>query len=123
LEAQSLHETQFEDLARSETLTRGYARPSTLVDSADIFDRVLPSFREIPVDEISTLRERHALVVALEVDRSRMSLFILMMAVVGFAVGLSISIFKRDVGLGAEIGSAVFGFVTVLQGMVFLMYR
>jgi hypothetical protein len=113
-----LHETQFEDLARSETLTRGYARPSSLVDSADMFDRVLPSFRERPEEG-----QRHALVVALEVDRCRMSLVILMMAFIGFAVGASISIVKRDIGLGAEIGSALFGLVTVLQGMVFLVYR
>jgi hypothetical protein len=113
-----LHETQFEDLARNETLTRGYVRPSSLVDSADMFDRVLPSFRERPEEG-----KRHALVVALEVDRCRVSLVILMMAFIGFAVGASISIIKRDIGLGAEIGSALFGLVTVLQGMVFLMYR
>jgi hypothetical protein len=88
-----------------------------------MFDRVLPSFRERLEDGISPSRERHALVVALEVDMFRMSLFILMMALLGFAVGASVSIVKRDIGLGAEIGSALFGLVTVLQGMVFLMYR
>jgi hypothetical protein len=118
-----LHETQFEDLTRNETLTRGYPRPRSLVDSADIFDRVLPSFRKRPEEGLSPLRERHALVVALEVDRSRISLFILMMALIGFAVGAGIGIVKRDLGLGAEIGGAVFSLVTVLQGMVFLMYR
>ena len=88
-----------------------------------MFDRVLPSFRERPEDGVSTSCERHVLVVALEVDRSRMSLFILMMTLIGFAVGASISIIKRDLGLGAEIGGAVFSLVTVLQGMMFLMYR
>jgi hypothetical protein len=117
-----LHETQFEELARNETLTRGYARPSSLEDSADMFDRVLPSFRERSEDGLP-LRERNALVVALEVDRCRISLFILMMALIGFAVGAGMSIIKKDIGLGAEMGGAIFSFVTVFQGMVFLMYR
>jgi hypothetical protein len=118
-----LHETQFEDLTRNETLTRGYSRPNSLADSADLFDRVLPPFHERQEDGISTSCERHALVVALEVDRSRMSMFILMMALIGFAVGAGIAVIERDVGLGAEIGGAIFSLVTVLQGMVFLMYR
>jgi hypothetical protein len=88
-----------------------------------MFDRILPSFRERPEEGLSPLRERHALVVALEVDRSRMSLLILMMALIGFAVGAGISIVKRDAGLGAAIGGALFSLITVLQGMVFLMYR
>jgi hypothetical protein len=52
-----------------------------------------------------------------------MSMFILMMALIGFAVGAGIAVIERDVGLGAEIGGAIFSLVTVLQGMVFLMYR
>jgi hypothetical protein len=123
LEIQTLHETVFEELVRNEALTRGYARPSALVDSADMFVRVLPSFREMPNNGIANLSERRALVVALEVDRCRVSLFILIMALSGIVVGASVGIAKGDVGLGAEIGGAAFTFVTVLQGTMILMYK
>ena len=123
LEIQSLHETVFEALVRNEALTRGYARPSALVDSADMFVRVLPSFRERPEEGVAASSERPALVVALEVDRCRVSLFIFMTALSGIIVGASIGIKTRDIGLGAEIGGAVFTFVTVLQGTMILMYK
>lgn len=123
LEIQTLHETVFEELVRNDALTRGYARPSALVDSADMFIRVLPSFREIPDKGVATSCERHALVVALEVDRCRVSLFIFITALCGIIVGASIGIATRDIGLGAEIGGAIFTFVTVLQGTMILMYK
>ena len=123
MEIQSPHETVFENLVRNDTLTRGYARPSALVDSADMFVRVLPSFRERPAEGVKTFSERQALVVALEVDRCRVSLFIFMTALSGIIVGASIGIKTRDIGLGAEIGGAVFTFVTVLQGTMILMYK
>ena len=123
LEIQTLHETVFEELVRNDALTRGYARPSALVDSADMFIRVLPSFREIPDKGVATSCERHALVVALEVDRCRVSLFVLITALSGIVVGASIGIVKGNVGLGAEIGGAIFTFVTVLQGTMILMYK
>lgn len=59
LEIQSSRETVFEQLVRNDTLTRGYARPSALVDSADMFVRVLPSFRERPAKGVKTFSERH----------------------------------------------------------------
>lgn len=68
-------------------------------------------------------RERHVLVVALEVDKSRISGFILLVAVLGFALGIIVSIVKKDLGLGAEVGGAVFGLVAVLQGTMILMYK
>jgi hypothetical protein len=123
LEVQTLHETVFEELVRNEALTRGYARPSALVDSEDMFVRVLPSFRETPDNGVATTSERHALVVALEVDRCRVSIFILITALSGIIVGASIGIAKGDVGLGAEVGGAVFTLATVLQGTMILMYK
>ena len=123
MELQTLHETLFEKLVRNDILTRGYARPSALVDSADIFVRALPSFREKPDMDAAIPRERHALVVALEVDRCRVSIFILVTALFRIAIGAGIGIVKKDVGLGAEIGAAVFGFVAVLQGAMILMYK
>ena len=123
LEIQTLHETVFEGLVRNEALTRGYARPGALVDSADMFVRALPSFRERPDKGAAPSTERHALVVALEVDRYQVSLFILTTALSGIVVGASIGIVKGDAGLGAEIGGAVFTLVTVLQGMMIMMYR
>lgn len=123
LEIQSLHETVFEALVRNEALTRGYARPSALVDSADMFVRVLPSFRERPEEGVAASSERHALVVALEVDRCRVSLFVFIIALFGIVVGVSIGVVKEDSGLGSEIGGAIFTFVTVLQGTMILMYK
>ena len=123
LEIQTLHETVFEKLVKNEALTRGYARPSALVDSADMFVRVLPSFRERPDEEVATSCERHALVVALEVDRCRVALFILITVLVSLVVGVSIGIVREDIGLGAEIGGAVFALVAVLQGTMILMYK
>jgi hypothetical protein len=123
LEIQALHETLFEKLVRNDILTRGYARPSALVDSADIFIRVLPSFREKPDSDVASPHERHALVVALEVDRCRVSLFVLITVLLGAAIGAGIGVVKKDIGLGAEIGGAVFGFVAVLQGTMILMYK
>jgi hypothetical protein len=123
LEVQTLHETVFEELVRNEALTRGYARPSALVDSEDMFVRVLPSFRETPDNGVATTSERHALVVALEVDRCRVSIFILITALSGIIVGASIGIAKGDVALGAEVGGAVFTLATVLQGTMILMYK
>jgi hypothetical protein len=118
-----LHETQFENLARNETLTRGYARPNSLVDSKDMFVRILPSFHEIPDGKGTSSRERHALVVALEIDLRRVSLFILTTMLLGTAIGAGVAIVKNDLGLGAEIGSAIFGFAAVLQGMMIMMYK
>lgn len=123
MEAQTLHETQFEELVRNEFLTRGYARPQSLVDSADVFVRALPSFCEGSDEEASIPREQHALDVALEIDKGRVSIFMLLMAVLGFAVGTAVSIAKGDLGLGAEIGGAVFGFVAVFQGAMIFMYK
>jgi hypothetical protein len=114
-----LHETQFENLARNETLTRGYARPNALVDSKDMFVRVLPSFHEVPGGKVSSSRERHALVVALEIDLRRVSLFILTTMLLGTAIGAGVAIVENDLGLGAEIGGAVFGFAAVM----IMMYK
>lgn len=111
LETQTLHETQFEELVRNETLTRGYARPKSLVNSADVFVRAMP-----------VVRRRHALVVALEVDRCRVSVFILVMVLIGLAVGTGVAVIEKDLGLGAEVGGVVFGLVAVLQGTTILMY-
>jgi hypothetical protein len=123
LEAQILHETQFEKLVRNETLTRGYARPTSLVDSSDMFVRVLPSFRETPDGKGSSPCERHALVVGLEIDLRRVALFVLMTMLLGIALGAGIAIVKHDIGLGAEIGGAIFSFMAVLQGMMIMMYK
>lgn len=123
MEAQNLHETQFEDLTRSEILTRGYAKPNSLVDSPDVLACTSLSSCEVMGDGVLIPRERHVLVVALEVDKSRISGFILLVAVLGFAVGIVVSIVKKDLGLGAEVGGAVFGLVAVLQGAMILMYK
>lgn len=87
-----------------------------------MFDHALPSFHERPEEGSSTSGERYALVVALEVDRCRVSLFILMMAFLGFAIGAGVCIVTGDLGLGAEVGGAFLGLVTVLEGVMFLMY-
>lgn len=63
------------------------------------------------------------MVVALEVDRCGVSLFILITALSGIIVGASIGIKTRDIGLGAEIGGAVFTFAAVLQGTTILMCK
>jgi hypothetical protein len=123
LEAQILHETQFENLARNETLTRGYARPTSLVDSSDMFVRVLPSFRETPDGKGPYPCERHALVIGLEIDLRRVALFVLVAMLLGMAFGAGVAIVKNDIGLGAEIGGAIFGLVAVLQGMMIMMYK
>lgn len=123
IEAQTFRETQFEGFVRSEILTRGYARPNSLVDSPDVFACTLLSSCEVLSDGVLMPRERHVLVVALEVDKSRISGFILLVAVLGFALGIIVSIVKKDLGLGAEVGGAVFGLVAVLQGTMILMYK
>lgn len=72
---------------------------------------------------MATIRpERYALVVALEVDRHRIALFILLMAFVGLIGGVLVAVLRHDWGLGAGIGGAMFGFVAVLEGALVLMY-
>lgn len=61
--------------------------------------------------------------IALEIDLRRVSLFILTTMLLGMALGTSVAIVKNDIGLGAEIGGALFGLVAVLQGMMIMMYR
>lgn len=63
------------------------------------------------------------MVVGLEIDLRRVALFILMTMLLGIALGASIAIVKHDIGLGAEIGGAIFGLVAVLQGMMIMMYK
>lgn len=94
-----------------------------MVDSADVFTRALPSFCRAPGEGTSIARERYALVVALEVDRFHVSIFMLLLAVLGLAVGTAVSIVKKDLGLGAEVGAAVFGLVAVFQGTMIFMYK
>lgn len=122
LEAQSLRETQFESLVKNETLTRGYERPSSLVDSADMFTRALPSFQVKLGTGKPASSERHALVVALEFDKSRFSVIILFVAMLGLVMGCGIGAATRDWELGAGIGGSLFAFVAVLQGTMILMY-
>lgn len=94
-----------------------------MVDSADVFTRALPSFCGVLGEGASIARERYALVVALEVDRFRVSIFMLLMAFLGFAVGTAVSVVKKDLGLGAEVGAAVFGLIAVFQGTMIFMYK
>ena len=88
-----------------------------------MFDRVLPSFRKTPDGKGLFPRERHALVVALETDLCRLSMFILVAMLLGIALGAGVAIAEDDIGLGAEMGGAIFGFVAVLQGMMVMMYK
>ena len=88
-----------------------------------MFDRVLPSFRKTPDGKGLFSRERHALVVALETDLCRLSMFILVAMLLGIALGAGVAIAEDDIGLGAEMGGAIFGFVAVLQGMMVMMYK
>ena len=104
-------------------MTRGYARPSSLVDSADIFARVLPPFEQENRVGKFAHRQRHALVVGLEVDKSRIAMLILVLAFLGSLTGIVVALVARDPCLGAEIGAAAFAFVAVLQGAMVLMYR
>lgn len=60
--------------------------------------------------------------VALELDKSQFSVFILLVALLGFVLGCSVGAGSHDWGLGAEIGGSFFAFATVLQGMMVLMY-
>lgn len=122
MEAQCPHETQFECLVKNEPLSRGYARPTSLVDSADIFTRALPSFPSRP--EVGGMQgERHALVVALEVDKRRVAVLVFSMVVLGCLIGVTVALTKHNIGLGAGIGAATFGFVAVLQGMMVWLYK
>lgn len=50
-------------------------------------------------------------------------MFILVMMLLGTALGAGVAIAENDIGLGAEMGGAIIGFVAVLQGMMVMMYK
>ena len=68
-------------------------------------------------------RQRHVLVVGLEVDKRRLALLILILAFLGSLTGIIVALIAQDLCLGAEIGAAIFAFVAVLQGAMVLMYK
>lgn len=87
-----------------------------------MFSRALPSFQVKPVVGTSESSERHALVVGLELDKSRLSVFILVVASLGFVLGCGVAAATNNWELGAGIGGSFFAFVAVLQGTMVLMY-
>ena len=108
-------------LVKNELLSRSYAKPDTLVDSADIFTRALPSFASKSTAG-AFLGQRHALVVALEVDKHRVAVLILLMGSLGYLIGGGVALMMHNLELGACIGAATFGLVASFQGMIVWSY-
>ena len=104
-------------------LTRGYARPSSLGDSADIFTRVLPSLDPGRAGESSIQSGRQVLVVGLEADQRRIAWLILIGAFLGLIVGVTVGIVSEDARIGAGVGGAAFGAIAIFEGAMVLMYK
>jgi hypothetical protein len=107
---------QPERLVKDETLSKGFANPKSLPDSA-----VLHALEAYPALEASG-SGRYALVVAFEFDKGRIFLFVFFIALLGLGVGVLVAVLQDDWNVGAFIGGSVFAFVALLQGALVSMY-
>lgn len=104
------HETQFETLVRSEILSHGFSRPHSLVDTADLFER-LPSFN---VNERCS-EIQSVLVVGHELDKLRAFLIFAAVAALTLGVIVGVGVVKHQVELYATIAATVYGCLAIVQ--------
>lgn len=110
------HKTQFSALIRNEVLTRGFAKPSTLADEADFFNRDATfDVRPATADAVS---DRHVLVVLFETDRQRLLCYLAVTLLVALGAGLLVGGLTKSIATGAEMCGCLVGLVAALVGLV-----
>jgi hypothetical protein len=117
VEAQAMDKTQPKRLVKNEILSKGFAGKESLADSA-----VLQASQAHLGHDLASGSERHALVVAFELDKVRMFLFLFLIALLGLGIGVLVAVLQNDWNVGAFIGGSVFAFVAILQGAVVSLY-
>ncbi|KAM0716671.1 hypothetical protein Q7P37_008116 [Cladosporium fusiforme] len=117
-ESQSPYETQFEHLRRHETLSRGFARPDSLRNSPDIFDRAIR-----PCRSTMSIFERHALVVCLEIDRTKVALAMLLVGTLAVALSIGFAFWTHNVRLAITLGGGLFAVAALLQAILVWKYK
>lgn len=108
--------SKHQHLVKNQSLSNGFINPKCLADSA-----VVQALEAHSAHETSG-SGRHALVVAFELDKARMFLYMFLIALLGLGTGVLVGVLHNNWDLGAFIGGSVFAFVAMLQGAVVSLY-
>jgi hypothetical protein len=98
----------------NDVLTRGYARPTSLAQQANLFNRFsAPECAGQPHD---------VLVVGYELNKARVCYLLFAIALLGAMIGIAVGLATRSAEWGGIVGADVFGLIAVVQFALLFEY-